>query len=292
MGKQLRAGEATQAMQEVTRHRKDFRALHDSGCFAIPNPWDAGSARALAQLGFQALATTSAGYAFSRGLPDSPDALGVDEVLAHIAEIVAAVDLPVNADFQAGYSRNAEGVAANVARCVDTGVAGLSVEDTSALGGMSSLFELAEAVERVTAAREAIDGTGADVLLTARAECFLVHHPDPLGESIRRLSAYSQAGADVLFAPGVREPDDIVALVQSVAPKPLNVLVSADTGLRLPDLADMGVRRVSVGSAFSRVAWGAFLGAARSLAQDGSFAELDGAASFVELNEMFAPDER
>jgi 2-methylisocitrate lyase-like PEP mutase family enzyme len=270
-------------MQEVARHRKDFHSLHDSGCFAIPNPWDAGSARALAQLGFQALATTSAGYAFSRGLPDSPDALGVDEVIAHVAEIVAAVDLPVNADFQAGYSRRVEGVAANVARCVDTGVAGLSIEDTSVVGGASSLFELGEAVERVAAAREAIDTAGVDVLLTARAECFLLTHPDPLDESIRRLRAYSRAGADVLFAPGVRERDDIAAIVQSVAPKPVNVLVSADTGLRLDDLASLGVRRVSVGSAFSRVAWGAFLDAARSLAQDGSFAALDGAATFVEL---------
>jgi 2-methylisocitrate lyase-like PEP mutase family enzyme len=238
-------------------------------------------------LGFQALATTSAGFSFSRGLPDSPDALTVDAVLDHIAEIVAAADVPVNADFQSGYALDPEGVAANVRRCADVGVAGLSIEDRTG-EAETPLFELSEAVERVGAARTAIAASGADVLLTARAECFVVGDPDPLRESIRRLQAYAQAGADVLFAPGVREPSDIRAIVESVHPKPVNVLMSANTGLRVTDLAELGVRRVSVGSALARAAWGAFLRAARGIADAGSFGGLDGAATFAELNSMFA----
>ena len=237
-------------------------------------------------LGFQALATTSAGFSFSRGLPDSPDALPVNAVLDHISEIVAASDLPVNADFQAGYAPDPEGVAANVQRCLDTGVAGLSIEDTTT-DHAKPLFELSEAVERIAAARTAIDSSGEEVLLTARAECFLVGHPDPLRESIHRLQAYSEAGADVLFAPGLRGCEDIRAVVDSVKPKPVNVLISADTGLRVKDLAELGVRRVSVGSALARTAWGAFLQAAQAIAEDGSFAGLDSAATFAELNTMF-----
>jgi 2-methylisocitrate lyase-like PEP mutase family enzyme len=271
--------------------RATFRRLHESGCFVIPNPWDVGTARTLAQLGFEALATTSAGFSFGRGLPDDPAAVGVDAVLGHVAEIVAATDLPVNADFQSGYAPDAAGVAANVRRCVETGVAGLSIED--ARGGDpgdagSALFDRAEAVERVRAARAAIDESGSGVLLTARAECFLVGHPDPLGESIARLQAYAEAGADVLYAPGVRAPDDIRAIIDAVRPLPVNVLMAADTGLRVGDLADLGARRVSVGSALSRVAWGAFLAAARELADDGSFGWLGGAASFPELNALFS----
>ena len=249
--------------------RATFRRLHESGCFAIPNPWDVGTARALAQLGFDALATTSAGFSFGRGLPDDPAALGVDAVLGHVADIVAATGLPVNADFQSGYAPDPEGVAANVRRCVETGVAGLSIEDArgDASGAGSPLYDRAEAVERVRAARAAIDDTGSGVLLTARAECFLVGHPDPLVESIARLQSYAEAGADVLYAPGVREPDDIRAIVEAVSPRPVNVLMAADTGLRVADLADLGVRRVSVGSALSRVAWGAFLAAGRELAR-------------------------
>jgi 2-methylisocitrate lyase-like PEP mutase family enzyme len=276
-------------MPDPASKRQAFQELHESGCFAIPNPWDPGSASALAQLGFPALATTSAGFGFSRAQPDTPDALGLDAVLEHIAEIVAAVELPVNADFQAGYAASADGVAANVRRCAATGVAGLSIEDATTVDGASSLFELADAVERIAAARETIDVGETDVLLTARAECYLMEDcADPLAESIRRLTAYSEAGADVLFAPGVREREDIAAIVQAVAPKPVNVLISAEVGLRMEDLAELGVRRVSVGSALSRVAWGAFLRAARTLAQEGSFAGLDGAASFAELNAMFA----
>ena len=263
--------------------RATFRSLHESGCFVIPNPWDVGTVRAFQGLGFKALATTSAGVSFSRGLPDRPDALTLDDVVEHIAELVEAAEVPVNADFQSGYAPDVDGVAANVRRCVDTGVAGLSIEDVAGDG----LLERGEAVGRIRAARAAIDGSGADVLLTARAECFLVGHPDPLRESIGRLQAYAEAGADVLFAPGVRAPDDIRAIVEAVAPRPVNVLMSANTGLRVADLAALGVRRISVGSALARVAWAACLRAARVIAQDGSFAGLEGAASFAELNAMF-----
>ncbi|BBY00722.1 2-methylisocitrate lyase [Mycobacterium seoulense] len=263
-----------------------FRRLHQEGCFVIPNPWDAGSAIALEKLGFPALATTSAGLCFARGLPDTVTALSVDEALENIAEIVAAVSLPVNADFQAGYASDSEALAQNVARCVATGVAGLSIEDGTGLAD-SPLFEPAEATDRVRAARAAIDESGADVVLTGRAECFLYGHPDPLAEAIRRLQAYAEAGAEVLFAPGIRTRTDIATLVDAVAPYPVNVLMSSDTGLTVTDLGKLGVRRISLGSAFSRVAWGAFLAAARKLVEDGSFAGLTQAASFDELNALF-----
>ncbi len=253
----------------------------------VPNPWDRGTVRALEQLGFLALATTSAGFSFSRGLPDSPNVLSVDAVLAHVADLVEVAEIPVNADFQSGYASDPEGVAANVERCVATGVAGISIEDTTDAEA-NPLFELSEAVERVIAARAAIDSSGADVLLTARAECFLVDHPAPLRESVRRLQAYAEAGADVLFAPGVREHGDIRAIVESVHPRPVNVLISANTPGRVSDLAELGVRRVSVGSALARAAWGAFLRAARAIADEGSFAGLEGAATFAELDSMLA----
>jgi 2-methylisocitrate lyase-like PEP mutase family enzyme len=265
-----------------------FRQLHEQGCFVMPNPWDAGTAIALAAMGFPALATTSAGVGFSRGVPDVPDALGIGAVLDNIAEIVDAVDLPVNADFQAGYAADLTGLAENVSRCVATGVAGLSIED--AVGDSANpLLSLPEAVERVRVARSAIDESGSDVLLTARAECFLYDHPDPLTEAITRLQAFAEAGADVLFAPGVRTRQDIATLVDAVRPLPLNVLMSSDTGLTVADLAELGVRRVSVGSALARVAWGGFLSAARQIADAGSFAGLAAAASFGELNGLFTP---
>jgi len=265
-------------------HRAAFRALHESGCFVIPNPWDVGTVRALEELGFPALATTSAGHSYSRGLPDALDALPVDDVLRHVAEIVDAANVPVNADFQSGYGADPDSVAANVRRCVEVGVAGLSIED--ARDG-ASLFELSEAVERIGAARAAIDGSGEDVLLTGRAECFLVGHPEPLRESIRRLEAYAEAGADVLYAPRAQERDDIRAIVEAVDPKPVNVLVSANTGLTVADLAALGARRVSVGSALARAAWGAFLRAAEGIARDGDFSGLEGAAAFADLNDLF-----
>jgi 2-methylisocitrate lyase-like PEP mutase family enzyme len=267
-----------------------FRQLHEDGCFVMPNPWDAGTAIALAAMGFPALATTSAGLAFAQGRPDTPTALGVDAVLGNIAEIVDAVELPVNADFQAGYAEDLAGLAENVRRCVATGIAGLSIEDALG-GGEDPVLPLADAVERVRVARSAIDESGADVMLTARAECFLYGHPDPLAEAITRLRAFAEAGADVLYAPGVRTREDIAALVDAVRPLPLNVLMSSDTGLTMRDLADLGVRRISVGSALSRVAWGAFLSAARQLADTGSFAGFAAAASFGELDAFFEPSQ-
>jgi 2-methylisocitrate lyase-like PEP mutase family enzyme len=271
---------------ERSRRREAFRRLHERGCFVIPNPWDAGSARYLARLGFPALATTSAGFAFSQGLPDMVTALPRELVIRHVAEIVRATDLPVNADFQSGYAERPEGIVESVRLCVATGVAGLSIEDAT---GQSDrpLYEVAEAVERLRAARRAIDETGTGVLLTARAECYLVGHPDPLRESVRRLTAYAEAGADVLFAPGVRKPDEIKELVAAMSPKPMNVLVSADAGLQVADLAELGVRRVSVGSALARAAWAGLMRATKPLAEQGSFAGLEGAASFGELNELF-----
>ena len=264
-----------------------FRRLHDEGCFLIPNPWDAGTAIALAALGFPALATTSAGFSFSKGLPDSLAVLSVDDALRHIADIVAAVPLPVNADFQAGYAADLDEMARNVTRCVATGVAGLSIEDATG-DAQQPLFELSEAAARVGAARSAINESGADVVLTGRAECFLFDHPDPLAESIKRLQAYADAGADVLFAPGIRTREDIATLVDAVRPFPVNVLMSTYTGLTTSDLAQLGVRRISVGSALSRVTWGAFLNAAREMLGEGTFHPLAEGTSFAELNELFS----
>ena len=274
-------------MTDLASRRAEFRTLHESGCFVIPNPWDRGTARALASLGFKALATTSAGFAHSRGLPDAPRGPDVEEVLGHVGEIAAATELPVNADFQAGFADDPEGVAATVSRCVEAGASGLSIEDATG-SAEKPLYELAEAVERVTAAREAIDQSGADVLLTARAECFLTGHPEPLEEATRRLAAYSEAGADVLYAPGPHESEPIAAIVEAAAPKPVNALIAADAGLRVADLAELGVRRISVGSALSRVAWGAFMGAAAAIAEEGSFAGLSGGPAAPNLNALFA----
>jgi 2-methylisocitrate lyase-like PEP mutase family enzyme len=269
--------------------RAAFRRLHESGCFVIPNPWDVGTARYLRHLGFQALATTSAGFSFSKGLPDAEGDLPRDAALAHIAEIVAATDLPVNADYEAGYAHEAEGVAHNVRLCVATGVAGLSIED--ATGNRDKpLYDRGHAVERITAARRAIDAAGADVMLTGRAECYLVGHPDPLNESIRRLQAYAEAGADVLYAPGPRTRQDIKAIVNAVAPKPVNILMSRNVGLTVADLAALGARRISVGSSLNRAAWGAFIDAARLIADAGSFAGFDRAVAFDDLNAFFRRD--
>jgi len=256
-----------------------FRRLHESGCFVIPNPWDRGSAVWLWRLGFQALASTSAGYAFSRGLPDTVTALSKHEVLAHVADLVAATPLPVSADFQDGYAPTPEGVFVNVRECAATGVAGLSIEDATG-DSARPLYELSEAVERLQAAREA----AGDLVLTARAECFLTGHPDPLEESLRRLRAYADAGADVLYTPGVRRPEDIRRVVEAVAPKPVNVLVPADWGLSVRQLAEAGVRRISVGSALARVAWTAFDAAARELLDKGEFAGFGGLLTTGEIS--------
>lgn len=268
-----------------------YRALHASGCFVLPNPWDVGSAVYLRHLGFKALATTSAGFAFTRALSDDVGVVPRDAMLAHFREIAEATPLPVNADFQAAYADEPEGVAANVALCVATGVAGLSVEDATG-DGAAPLYERALAVERVKAARAAIDASGVPVVLTARCEAWLVGDETPARTSIDRLTAYAEAGADCLYAPGVRDPGEIEAIVRAVAPLPVNVLVSAPSeGLSLARLADLGVRRVSVGSALARVAWGAFMRAAQGLAA-GSFDGLGDGVPFGEINEIFRPGPR
>lgn len=273
---------------ETAAKRDAFRRLHAAGCFVIPNPWDVGSARYLQHLGFQALASTSAGAAFTMGLPDTDRAVSCDVMLAHVASIVAATELPVNADFGAGYADAPEALAENVRRCVATGVAGLSIEDATG-DTREPLFEPGLAAARVRAARAAIDAVGGDVVLTARAECFLVGRPD-LDEAVRRLVAYAEAGADCLYAPGVKTREQIAALVDAVAPKPVNVLVAAPIGLTLADLAALGVRRVSVGSGLARAAWGGFLRAARDIAAAGRFDALAGAEPFAELNGFFEAD--
>ncbi|MEW9573608.1 isocitrate lyase/phosphoenolpyruvate mutase family protein [Rhodanobacter sp. Si-c] len=263
--------------------RAAFRKLHESGCFMLPNPWDPGSARALQGLGFKALATTSSGFAWSQAHVDN--AMGVDAVLAHCRAIVAATDLPVNADFEDGHARDLKELADNVRRCVDTGVAGLSIEDSTGDAG-HPLYDLDEAVARMRAARAAIDASGQDVLLVGRAECFLVGHPDPLDESLKRLQAYAAAGADCLYAPGLRTSEQIEAVVRGVAPKPVNVLVGYAAPFTQVDLAKLGVRRISVGSALAGAAWGGFLRAARGLA-DGHFDGFADNATHAQANDLF-----
>jgi 2-methylisocitrate lyase-like PEP mutase family enzyme len=272
----------------LAARRAQFRKLHESGCFVIPNPWDTGTARYLGHLGFQALATTSAGLAFSQGRSDADWVVPREVVLRHIAEIVAAVELPVNADFESGYAHDPEGVAESVRLCVDTGVAGLSIEDATG-DREKPLYDLPLAVARIQAARAAIDASQTGVLLTGRAECFLVGHPEPFKESIRRLQAYAEAGADVLYAPGVRQASEIKALVEAVSPKPVNIL-AVNTSLRVADLAAMGVRRISVGSSLARAAWTGFIRAAKLIAEGGSFAGFDGTVPYAELNSFFRED--
>jgi 2-methylisocitrate lyase-like PEP mutase family enzyme len=276
-------------MTDFTARRAAFRKLHESGCFILPNPWDVGSARYLRSLGFKALATTSAGFAFSSGLPDADWAVPRDAVLDHIATIVASVDLPINADFESGYVHEPEDVGENVRLCVQTGVVGLSIEDASG-DHEEPLYDLPLAVERIKAAKAAITASGTDVLLVARAECYLVGYPDPLAESLRRLEAYAEAGADVLYAPGAASRSDIEAIVKAVHPKPINILLTSSAGLKVPELAEIGVRRISVGSALTRAAWTGFIRAAREIAQDNSMAGLDGATTFAELNGFFRKD--
>lgn len=265
----------------------EFRALHEQGCFVLPNPWDVGSAIYLRHLGFKALATTSAGFAFTRGLPDSVAAVPRDMMLGHIGEVVAATPLPVNADFQTGYADEPEGVAANVALCIATGVAGLSIEDATG-DTAQPLYEVDLAVERIRAARMAIDASGTQVVLTARCEAYLVGQSDPLRVSLERLTRFVEAGADCLYAPGVHEPDEIATIVKAVSPKPVNVLVSApNPALSVARLGDLGVRRISVGSGLARVAWGAFIRAAQTMVETGTFDGFAGAAPFAELNDLF-----
>jgi 2-methylisocitrate lyase-like PEP mutase family enzyme len=272
----------------IADRRRTFKQLHEGGCFVIPNPWDVGSARFLQGLGFKALATTSSGFAWSQGRPDN--GISRDMALAHLRDIVAATDLPVNADFESGFAVDAAGVAESVRLAVGTGVAGLSIEDSTG-DAARPLYELSVAVERIRAARAAIDQTGGDTLLVGRAECFFVGRPD-LGEAIERLKAYADAGADCLYAPGIRTREQITAVVAAVAPKPVNLLVGSTTDLTMQDISALGVRRVSVGGALARSAWGGFIRAARLIAEQGKFDGFANAASGNELNAFFAGDRK
>ncbi|MBW8814153.1 MAG: isocitrate lyase/phosphoenolpyruvate mutase family protein [Caulobacterales bacterium] len=268
-------------MPTPAEKRARFRALHAQGCFVIPNPWDVGSARALQALGFQALASTSSGFAWSTGRQDN--AAPLEAVLAHLAELSAAVDLPINADFENGYADAPEEVAANVRRALDTGVAGLSIEDMSHEPG-HPLYDTALAVERVRAARAAVDAEGSGAVLVARAEGLLIGQMD-LGQTLDRLARLADAGPDCLYAPGLRTAEDIAAAVRAVAPKPLNVLMSGP-GLSVAALADLGVRRISVGGALARTAWAGFLAAARDIADHGRFDALGAAASGHDISAL------
>lgn len=271
-------------MTSIAERRQIFRELHRAGCFVLPNPWDIGSAKYLERLGFKALATTSAGFAFSRGLADG--AVGRDLMLAHVREMVQATEVPMNADFENGYADSPNDCAENARLCAETGVAGLSIEDNSGRAEQP-LYDVDLAAERIRAAKEGLHGTG--VVLTARAECFLVGRDD-IDEVLRRLTAYASAGADCLYAPGLRERDHIAAVVKAVAPKPVNLLISAPGGLTIRDAEELGVRRVSVGSALARAAWGGFIHAAKELAERGVFDGFAGGAPHSELQQFFSPE--
>ncbi|MDO9295566.1 oxaloacetate decarboxylase [Bradyrhizobium sp.] len=263
--------------------RAAFRKLHESGCFIIPNPFDVGSAKALQHLGFKALASTSAGFAWSIAKADNR--VTVDDVCDHLAAICAAVDIPVNADFEDGFAHEPDKVGANVARAVKTGVAGLSIEDFTG-DNARPLFDYALAIERIRAARKAIDADKSGVLLTGRCEAFLRGQKD-LKLVIDRLTAYAEAGADCLYAPGISTPEEISAVVKAVHPKPVNLLVGA-AGPSLKAAADLGIRRISVGGALARAAWGGFMRAAREMAEQGTFTELGNGFPGGELNKMFS----
>lgn len=265
----------------VTEKRAAFRSLHQQGCFVLPNPWDIGSARMLQQLGFSALASTSSGYAWTTGHADND--VERDDVLQHLSALCAAVDVPLNADFESGFAVAPEAVAANVQLAIATGVAGLSIEDLKE-GTSPALYDTALAVERIRAARAAIDASGADVILVARTEG-LLYDAGALTSSIDRLVAFAEAGADCLYAPGVQSKADIAAMVRAVGPKPLNVLMSKP-GFSVAELADLGVRRISIGGALARVAWGAMIAAAEEI-KNGSFDGLAQAVPGKQLNTIF-----
>jgi 2-methylisocitrate lyase-like PEP mutase family enzyme len=270
-------------MPTVSEKRAAFRRLHESGCFVIPNPWDIGSARYLQSVGFKALATTSAGFAWSRGLGDG----GVtrDLMLAHIAELAGAVDVPMNADFEGGYAHAPKDVAESVRLCVGTGVSGLSIEDYT--GDMANpLYDFDTAVARVRAAREAIDKAGGDVLLTGRSEGFIRNRPD-LDETIRRLKAFAQAGADCLYSPGISTREQISAVVKAVAPKGVNLLIGGPSDLTVADVAGLGVRRISTGGALARAAWGGLMRTVKQINEAGSFKGLADAAPGAEIMKAF-----
>ncbi|MDB5602370.1 MAG: carboxyvinyl-carboxyphosphonate phosphorylmutase [Xanthobacteraceae bacterium] len=266
--------------------RRVFRQMHDSGCFVLPNPWDIGSARYLQGLGFKALATTSAGFAFSQGLADG--AYSRDVALAHCREMAEATDVPINVDYEGGYADDPAGVAESVTLCCETGIAGLSIED-STQDPATPLYDFDLALARVKAARTAIDRSGQDVVFTARSEGFIRGRPD-LDETIRRLKAYAAAGADCLYAPGIKTREQIEAVVKAVAPKPVNFLMATATNFSVDDLAQMGVRRISTGGSMARVAWTAFTRSAREIAEHGTFKSFDGTMTNPELNAFFRDD--
>ncbi len=276
----------TQPRPSAADKRRRFHQLHEAGCFVIPNPWDVGSARMLQGMGFQALASTSSGFAWSQGHADN--GITREMALAHLAEMVAATDVPVNADFESGFAADATGVAESVRLAVETGVAGLSIEDSTG-DAARPLFSIDEACERMRAARRAIDQAGGDTLLVGRAECFLVGRPD-LDETLARLQAYANAGADCLYAPGIRTREQIAAVVNGLAPKPVNLLVGSVSELTVADIGALGVRRISVGGALARAAWGGFLQAAKLLAEHGRFDGFADAAAGKDLNAFFADD--
>jgi 2-methylisocitrate lyase-like PEP mutase family enzyme len=278
----------TSSRPSTAEKRKTFRKLHEAGCFVIPNPWNVGSARYLQGLGFKALATTSSGFAHAQGYPDGGPSR--EQVLAHFREIAQATDVPVNADFEDGLAGSPDEVAENVALCVATAVAGLSIED-SPNDGKTPLYDFDTAVARVKAARAAIDRAGGEVVFTARAEGFIRGLPD-LDEVIRRLKAYAAAGADCLYAPGIKSRTEIEAVVKAVAPKPVNFLNSGAFGFTVNDLAAMGVRRISVGGSLARVATHAFVNAASQIAKEGRFDAFDGLITNAELNKFFGEDRR
>ena len=266
-------------MPTTAEKRATFRRLHESGCFVIPNPWDIGTVKYLQNMGFKALATTSAGFAWSRGLGDG----GVtrDAMLAHIAELSAAADVPMNADFEGGYAHEPAGVAESVRLCVATGVSGLSIEDYTG-DRAKALYDFDMAVARVKAAREAIDKAGGDVLLTGRSEGFIRGLPD-LDETIRRLKAYAAAGADCLYSPGISTREQIAAVVKAVAPKPVNLLIGGPTDLTVADITGLGVRRISIGGALARAAWGGTIRTIKQIAEAGSFKGFADAAPGAEI---------
>jgi len=269
-----------------TDKRRTFRALHQSGCFVIPNPWNVGTARYLQGLGFKALATTSSGYAHAQGFADGEQTC--DEVLAHFREIAAATEVPVNADFEGGFADDPDRMAENVTRCIATGVAGLSIEDSTG-DPDQPLYDFDLALARVKRARAAIDKAGGDVVFTARTEGFIRGRPD-LDETIRRLKAFADAGADCLYSPGIKTREQIEATVKAVAPKPINFLNSGAFGFTVKDLAEMGVRRISVGGTLARVAMNAFVKSAREIANEGKFDSFTGVLSNAELNAFFHDD--
>jgi 2-methylisocitrate lyase-like PEP mutase family enzyme len=273
-------------MPSIADKRATYRLLHASGCFVLPNPWDIGTARYMQGLGFKALASTSAGYAFTLGLPDG----GVtrDTMLAHFHELVAATDVPINADFENGYADAPEDVAESVRLCLATGVAGLSIEDSTG-NAAAPLYDFELALARVRAARAAIDKAGGDTVFTARSEGFIVGRPD-LGETVRRLKAFADAGADCLYAPGIKTREEIAAVVKAVAPKPVNFLMATATDLSVDDLAGLGVRRISLGGSLARVAWTALKAVMRDIADAGKFTGLAGSMANAELNAFFRDD--